>query len=207
MADPASLAHLYKCLILPTLDYCSVVWDPAAAYLITKLESVQRLAARLTTKRWSASPDNLLNSLKWTTLWARRKKQKVMVCARILNGCSIIPPTHFSLHPHPNQRLHHSCPLSTPFARTSTYQASFFISCAHLWNSLPDYMSVPFEVTWDTPPKEAGRFNNWDDIVADKNIDNWGCTLARKHNHFGLFGIQRESSIPHPVWEFVNISL
>ena len=31
MADHASLAHLYKCLILPTLDYCSVVWDPAAA--------------------------------------------------------------------------------------------------------------------------------------------------------------------------------
>ena len=52
MADPASLTHLYKCLILPTLDYCSVVWDPAAAYLITKPESVQRLTARLTTKRY-----------------------------------------------------------------------------------------------------------------------------------------------------------
>ena len=68
MADPATLAHLYKCLVLPTLDYCSVVWDPAAACLITKLESVQRLAARLTTKRWSTSPDNPLYSLNWTTL-------------------------------------------------------------------------------------------------------------------------------------------
>ena len=27
--------------------------------------------------------------------------------------------------------------------------------------------------------KEAGRFNNWDDIVVDENIDNWGSTLAR----------------------------
>ena len=92
MADPATLAHLYKCLVLPTLDYCSVVWDPAAACLITKLESVQRLAA---TKRWSTSPDNPLYSLNWTTLRARRKEQKIMVCARILNGCSVIPPHTF----------------------------------------------------------------------------------------------------------------
>ena len=97
IADPVSLAHLYKCLILPTLDYCSVVWDPAAAYLINRLESVQRLAARLTTKRWLASPDNLINFLNWTTLRARQKKQKdkVMVCAHIINGCSIIPPHTF----------------------------------------------------------------------------------------------------------------
>ena len=49
-----------------------------------------------------------------------------------------------------------------------------------------------------TPRKQVDS-NNWDDIVADKNIDNWGCTLVRKHNHFGLFGIQRESSSPYPV--------
>ena len=140
MADPVSLSHLYKCLILPTLDYCSVVWDPATIFLINKLESVQRLAARLTTKRWSAPPNDLLNSLNWTTLQTRRKKQKVMVCARIIQGCSIIPHTHFSPHPHPNQRHHHSRPLFTPFARTSAYQASFSISCTHLWNSLPDYV-------------------------------------------------------------------
>ena len=49
-------------------------------------------------------------------------------------------PHTLSLHPRSNQRLHHSCPLFTPFARTSAYQASFFINCAHLWNSLPDYV-------------------------------------------------------------------
>ena len=65
------------------------------ACLITKLESVQRLAARLTTKRWSTSPDNLLYSLNWTTLRAGRKEQKIMVCARILNGCSSFPPHTF----------------------------------------------------------------------------------------------------------------
>ena len=47
MADSACLSHLYKCLVLPTLDYCSSVWDPAAVTLISQLESVQRFAARL----------------------------------------------------------------------------------------------------------------------------------------------------------------
>ena len=42
MADPASLAHLYKCLILPILDYCSVVWDPAAAFLINLFRDLQQ---------------------------------------------------------------------------------------------------------------------------------------------------------------------
>ena len=46
IADPARSS--LRMSHLPTLDYCSVVWDPAAAYLINKLESVQRLAARLT---------------------------------------------------------------------------------------------------------------------------------------------------------------
>ena len=30
--------------------------------------------------------------------------------------------------------------------------------------------------------------------MPEKTIDNWWCTLARKHNHFRLFDIQRESS-------------
>jgi len=51
-ANPPTLLHLYRCLVLPTLDYCSSVWDPQTSLLINKLESVQRLAARIITKRW-----------------------------------------------------------------------------------------------------------------------------------------------------------
>ena len=138
MADSACLSHLYKCLVLPTLDYCSSVWDPAAVTLISQLESVQRFAARLVTKHWSSPPDQLIHSLNWPTLQARRRKQKVMVCRRILSGHSILPPSLLTPHPNPNPRRHHSYPLATPFARTSLYQSSFFISCTHLWNCLPD---------------------------------------------------------------------
>lgn len=138
LADSATLSHLYKVLILPTFDYCSAVWDPAAVSLTNRLASVQRLAARLTTKRWHTPPDDLTNLLNWTSLKTRRKRQKVMVCARIVKGLSIIPSSYLAPHPRPNVRHHHSYPLLTPFARTSAYQSSFFIDCTHLWNGLPD---------------------------------------------------------------------
>ena len=40
-ADSTTLLHLYGTLVLPTLDYCSSVWDPQSTGLIKKLESVQ----------------------------------------------------------------------------------------------------------------------------------------------------------------------
>ena len=55
-ADQTVLSHLYKALVLPKLDYCSSVWDPHAVTQIDRLESVQRFAAKLCTKRWSDPP-------------------------------------------------------------------------------------------------------------------------------------------------------
>ena len=68
------------------------------------------------------------HSLYLGPLQERRWKQKAMVCARILRGCSVIPPSHFACHPHPSLRLYHSFPLVTPFAKTTAHQSSFFIS-------------------------------------------------------------------------------
>ena len=63
-----------------------------------------------------------------------------MICGRILKGCSVIPPTYFTHHPHLSLRLHHSYSLVTPFAKTAAHQSSFFISSTRIWNSLPDHV-------------------------------------------------------------------
>jgi len=54
-ANSSILLHLYRCLVLPTLDYCSSVWDRHTNYLVNKLESVQQLAIRLISKHWPSS--------------------------------------------------------------------------------------------------------------------------------------------------------
>lgn len=49
--------------VLPTLDYCSSVWDPHKAYLIDKLEAVLHFAARFVIHRCHESCAHLLSSL------------------------------------------------------------------------------------------------------------------------------------------------
>jgi len=143
LASPSALSHLYKTLVLPTLDYCSSLWDPLYEVHSNHLEGVQRLAAKIVTKKWDAHHDHLLNILKWERLSLRRKKQKVMLCHRILRGGSIIPSNSFSPHPSPHIRHNHSFPLYCPNARTRAHQSSFLNSVIPLWNSIKsDIMST-----------------------------------------------------------------
>ena len=79
LASPSALSHLYKSLVLPTLDYCSSLCDPLYEVHSNRLEGVQRLATKIVTKKWDTHYNHLLNVLKWERLSLRRKKQKVML--------------------------------------------------------------------------------------------------------------------------------
>ena len=117
LADQQTLCQLYKTLVLPKLDYCSSVWDPTSSTLVEKLESVQRFAAKLCSKRWSDSPTTLSKALNWPTLHSRRSRQKVMLCRRIFKNESIISPSsYFSPPAHLNSRLYHPHSVRVPFA-------------------------------------------------------------------------------------------
>ena len=52
LAGSDVLTHLFKSLVLPTLDHCSSLWDPHFAIHINKLESIQKFAARMFTRNW-----------------------------------------------------------------------------------------------------------------------------------------------------------
>lgn len=135
-ASTSALNHLYKALVLPTLDYCSAIWDPYFKCQSDLLEHVQKLASKIVSKRWNISSyEHLLSHLKWEPLALRRKKQKVLLCHRILSGHSIISPSVFTPHPSPHLRHCHNHPLFCPFAHTRSYLSSFFISVIPLWNS------------------------------------------------------------------------
>ena len=109
---------------------------------MNRLESVQKFAARLVTKRWKAPHDQLLRTLKWERLTLRRKKQKVLLCHRILRGGSLIPPSKFTPHPSPHLRHLNSQPLFCPHVCSRAHLSSFFVSVVPLWNSVnPSVMS------------------------------------------------------------------
>ena len=130
-------------MVLPKLDYCSCGWDPLSITLLDKLESIQGFAAKLCMKRWSAFSSLVISDLNWPTLHSRRSRQKVLLCRRIIRNESIISPSsYFSVPAHPNPRTHLPHTLHVPFARTVSFQSSFFVSVCNLWNSLPEEVSL-----------------------------------------------------------------
>ena len=114
-------------------------------YHNTAYHNTQKFAAKLCTKRWSDSPTSLITTLNWPSLCARRSRQKAQLCRRIIKNESIIPPSpYFSPPAFRNTRTQHAHVVRVPFARTTSFQSSFFISACHLWNRLPEHIiSLP----------------------------------------------------------------
>ncbi len=69
---------LYNALVLPHLDYCSVVWMECGVVLRQKVERLQNFGMRLVTSspRLTHSAD-LRNRLKWMTLEQRRQMSRL----------------------------------------------------------------------------------------------------------------------------------
>ena len=58
-----TLRKLYLTLVRPILEYCCHIWDPFLSKDIELLESVQKFAAKVCTKRWHEPYNSLRNSL------------------------------------------------------------------------------------------------------------------------------------------------
>ena len=154
-ADSRVLLQLCKSLVLPTLDYCSSLWDPHYAIYSKKLESVQTFAARIISKSWRSSSSNLSSSLQLPSLSVRRRKQKVALAYCIINNLSIIPiiPSFFIPHPSPHLRHNHSLPLYCPPIHSTFHLSSFSVSVVPLWNRLSSELVMP-----PPPPLFKQRF-------------------------------------------------
>lgn len=110
----ATLSHLYKVLVRPTLEYASSIWDPQHKVHTQSLERVQNFGARIALNNWSWDSNlaALKNELGWPLLEKQRTVQKVCLCRRILCGESIIPPAVFAKHPKPSKSHRNSMPCS-----------------------------------------------------------------------------------------------
>ena len=65
----------YKDFVRPLLEYAASVWDPYSQKNISKIEAIQRRAARFVLNRFrnTSSVNNMLEALGWPTLEQRRQ--------------------------------------------------------------------------------------------------------------------------------------
>ena len=81
----------------------------------------------------SLQASHLLHTLNWIPLCVRRKKQKAIVCRRILLGQSVTPSSHLTPNPRPNPRTNHSIPLLNSVCQNNIIPIFLFCQlCPHL---------------------------------------------------------------------------
>lgn len=131
-------ARCYTTYVRPTLEYASTVWDPSTAKNVSKLEAVQRRAARYVHKEYDPSVrvTPMLDALEWPTLQRRRKEAKAAMMYRIVNGLVAIPAGRH-LTPTQNRTRGHSTRFLQPHTRVQAYKQSFIPSGVRIWNALP----------------------------------------------------------------------
>ena len=132
----------YKTLLRPILEYGCEIWDPSTQANIQKLEMIQRRYARFVYSdyRYSSSVAAMLTRLQWPSLQERRAQYKVYMIHRMVNSL-VDTPSNVYLIPVTRASASlrgHSQRFQVPFARTQTYQTSFFPHAIRLWNSLPE---------------------------------------------------------------------
>ena len=136
--------EIYKGLIEPHFDYCSVVWDGLSQQLSEKLQKLQNRAARVITKSsYNTNSSYLLKSLSWDNLSVKRTKQKANLMYKCVNKfapnylCNMFTPRTLSF-----DLRDASQKLYLPKPRTDYLKRSFSYSGASFWNDLSEDIRI-----------------------------------------------------------------
>ena len=120
------------------MEYAVPAWDPHLKSHIKALESLQKFALKVCTKKWNASYENLLEIFGLSTLASRRTNLKLCFLYQVLHNSSlyfVAPLLHRNIPV--NVRNASLLSLVRPFAHTNSYLYSFFPHSISLWNDLP----------------------------------------------------------------------
>ena len=135
--------YTYKQLVLPSIDYCSAIWDPYTKNDISKLEMLQHRAARFVmNKPWyrhqhNVSITKILAELHWPTLQNRRKQARLILMFKIVNGNLIVPTRCLPLPPTVTcTRANHSLKYAHLQSNMDVYRYSFLPRTIPQWNNL-----------------------------------------------------------------------
>ena len=118
----------YNTIVRPQLEYASAVWDPHTKEHISKIEMVQRWAARWTFGNFDnrASVTEMLNKLGWRTLEQRRADARLCRFYKIVYGLVAVPLPNYVQYNIRISRYCHSMTFRQVSTSTDYYKHSFF---------------------------------------------------------------------------------
>ncbi|MCG8035005.1 MAG: reverse transcriptase family protein, partial [Candidatus Thiodiazotropha taylori] len=129
----------YTTLVRPILEYSSPVWDPSSVEDISKLEKVQKQAARFAHgnyhDRTPGCVSKMVSDLGWEPLQQRRQADRLTTLFKIQRGL-VETDAGDVLRPN-DRRTRGQQRLYQPAATVSVYKNSFFPRTIKEWNLLP----------------------------------------------------------------------
>ena len=121
----------------PLLEYCSPVWSPSSKILVDQLESVQRRFTKRLPGLYSVTYDERCARLKIDRLELRRLYADLILCYKIINGLTVLPPDKFFTIMANHVTRGHSYKLFLHQSRVNCRQHFFGIRVIKVWNFLP----------------------------------------------------------------------
>ena len=132
----------YKSLVRPILEYSSSVWDPDSVVQSSKLEKIQRRAARFTLNKYqrTSSVGAMLQQLAWPTLAERRRAARLNMMFKMQNNLVATDTTHYltSKNHQAPTRTENTQAFVIPHSSKEYHKSSFFMRTGRDWNTLPE---------------------------------------------------------------------
>ncbi len=129
----------YKALVRPIVEYASTVWDPYTDRQASRLEKIQRRAARfvLNRHRNTSSVSDMLHQLQWPSLEERRRIARLSMLYKIKHEEACVQCPALKALPPSGRRSQHSQPFKRIPCRTDYRNNTFFPRTIRDWNALP----------------------------------------------------------------------
>ena len=138
-----TLEKVYKSLVQPYFEYCSPPWDNYGKLLKDKLQRFQSLAARvLTGANYDIRSADIIQTLSWDTLDAKRLRAKSTLMYKILNDDTAPNLMNSFVRRNADQTDYHlrnsATDLTIPKPKRKFLKRTFKYSGAMPWNQLPN---------------------------------------------------------------------
>ena len=131
-------SQAYQALVRPKLEYSCSVWDPHTSESKSKIEMVQRRAARYVCNRYhnTSSVTDMLDTLNIPTLSQRRLRTRLVMMYKISYHLVAIPSDTLILADS-RTRKNHQLTYRYIYSSKDSYRHSFFPFTIPQWNQLP----------------------------------------------------------------------
>ena len=133
----SAMMTLYKSLVIPILEYCSVLWSPKAAGLIQMLEMIQWSFIRKIIGARGMNYWECLKDMNLYSLQRRRERYRIIYVWKVLE--QLVPNINNKIQAKDHIRLGRLCILNGRNASTKL-DGSFTIDGPKLFNSLPKHV-------------------------------------------------------------------